>query len=557
MPTAYEKTYGAVKFYAVDGTPIFDTEDDLDLWTTMDDEPSPEPKWIRVDVPGADGAVDLSRALAGQTTYEMREIRLGFGGKCADHATALALVHQMRRALHGARVRVETLLTAQISGYYIADCECDGIAHASGDVEVTVTAVADPFIRVGSQTLALPALTIASDLAPVVELPADHDPSVATWRVQPFGIANGTICPIGADVVRLWWARGENLFDPSMWPYVASPQRGPYGNKWAWLDGQRIRISALGTTSTGRIQFKASDRTGTWPAWPYSFPFSCFDSDGGQSIAAAGQKLVAYVSGTVTAVGTSPHVKLTAIAEGTGTDADGFVSGLTTSQSFTPSVGSVSQTLTIDLASATWSGAGARAISAIEVEAKNVSCAITVGLALVTGTAPATWEAARLGSADVTLPQPLGWYHAIATSDMARVFPYHSDGRYKVEFANGISTGPAPLTTLDASAGGNPPPDAAYVSAALMCDGGPSGHIALWGSMPESGTASSSNTTMRAVPTLTSTDGASVTIDGRTAIVGPGTVALAALTIPGGTFTVDYTLFGSTNATLEWEGGAL
>ena len=83
MPTAYEKTYGAVKFYETDGTPIFDTEDDLDLWTTMDDEPSPEPKWIRVNVPGADGAVDLSRALAGQTTYEMREIRLGFGGKCA------------------------------------------------------------------------------------------------------------------------------------------------------------------------------------------------------------------------------------------------------------------------------------------------------------------------------------------------------------------------------------------------------------------------------------------------------------------------------------------
>lgn len=554
MPTAYEKTYGAVKFYETDGTPIFDTEDDLDLWTTMDDEPSPEPKWIRVDVPGADGAVDLSRALAGQTTYEMREIRLGFGGKCADHATALALVHQMRRALHGARVRVETLLTAQIGGWYIADCECDGIAYASGDVEVTVNATADPFIRVGTQSLALPALTIASDLAPVVELPADHDPSVATWRVQPFGIANGTICPIGADVVRLWWAMGDNLFDASAWPYVTSGDLFDPG-----VNGQAIFMS-VGTYLTlgdATFQLKASSRTGTWPAWPYSFPFSCFDSDGGQSIAAAGQKLVAYVTGTVTAVGTSPHVKLTAIAEGTGTDADGFVSGLTTSQSFTPSVGSVSQTLTIDLASATWSGAGARAISAIEVEAKNVSCAITVGLALVTGTAPATWEAARLGSADVTLPQPLGWYHAIATSDMARVFPYHSDGRYKVEFANGISTGPAPLTTLDASAGGNPPPDAAYVSAALMCDGGPSGHIALWGSIPESGTASSSNTTMRAVPTLTSTDGASVTIDGRTAIVGPGTVALAALTIPGGTFTVDYTLFGSSDATLSWEGGVL
>lgn len=543
MPTAYEKTYGAVKFYDLGGTAIFDTEDDLGLWTTMDDEPSPEPKWIRVDVPGADGAVDLSRALAGQTTYEMRKIRLGFGGKCADHATALALVHQIRRALHGARVRVETLLTAQIGGYYIADCECDGIAYASGDVEVTVNATADPFIRVGNQTLALPFVGPDVHDGSVIETPDSFDPSMAEYQVTLDGTPGGYVCPIGADVVRLWWAMGDNLFDTSMWPYVASPQRGPYGNTWAWLDGQRIRINALGTTSTGLFQFKASDRTGPWPTWPYSLPFTGADAGSGSTA-----HLVAYVSGTVTAVGSSPHVKVALVEDGTGTDADGFVQGTTTSASFTPTVGTVSQTLAVTPVGGV--------VSAIDVEVKNTAGSITVGLALVVGTAPASWEAATLGYADAVLDAPIGWYDT--TSDQVYIKPYGSEVLHFVIHDDGTSTG---TTSTDAAiaVGGMPPANAAYVSAALMCDGGPSGQVSIDAAFPTPCTATGSNSTMRSIPSVTTQHGGIVTIDGRMATVGPGTTDLPALVIPGGTFTVDYALFGvfASDATLSWEGGVL
>ena len=538
MPTAYEKTYGAVKFYDVDGTAIFDTESDLGLWTTMDEEPSPEPKWIRVDVPGADGAVDLSRALAGQTTYEMREIRLGFGGKCADHATALALVHQMRRALHGARVRVETLLTAQIGGYYIADCECDGIAYASGDVEVSVTATADPFIRVGNQTLALPSTATDALSGSVAKVTTGYDPSAAIYEVTLDGAAGSHVCPIGADVVRLWWAMGANLFDTSTWPYVASPQRGPYGNTWAWLDGQRIRINALGTTSTGLFQFKASDRTGTWPSWPYSFPFS---GTSGHT-----QEVVAFVTGNVTAVGSSPSVKLSIVEDGTGTDSDGLVQGTTTSASFTPTVGTVSQTLAVTPAGGP--------VSAIDVEVKNMVGTLTVGLALAY-TVPAAWEAARLGYADMFLGSPIGQYEG--TSDMLTVYHYGAETAYIVTHADGTSTGTHATTYEDATVGGMPPADATYVSASVMCEGGTSGQTTMVSTMPAHGTATGSNTTMRSIPSVTSFRGITVTIDGRTASVGPGTVDLPALTIPGGSFTVDYVPVGGFDATLSWEGGVL
>ena len=64
---------------------------------------------------------------------------------------------------------------------------------------------------------------------------------------------------------------------------------------------------------------------------------------------------------------------------------------------------------------------------------------------------------------------------------------------------------------------------------------------------------------MRSTPSVTTSHGGIVTIDGRMATVGPGTTDLPALVIPGGTFTVDYALFGvfAPDATLSWEGGAL
>lgn len=538
MPNAYEFSYGNVIFEEPDGTPIFETADDLGLWLVEDSEPSPEPKWVRVDVPGADGSVDLSRALTGQVQYERRNIAMRFAGKEADHATALALVHSMRRALHGARVRMTTMLTTQVGGYYLADCECDGTADAGGGVEVTVTATADPFIRIGTQTLALPSTSTDVQSGSVAKVATGHDPSAAIYEVTLDGAASSHACPINANVVRLWWAMGENLFDPSMWPYVASPKRGPYGNKWAWLDGQRIRINALGTTSTGIFQLKASDRTGTWPAWPYSFPFS---GTSGHT-----QEVVAYVTGNVTAVGSSPHVKLSIVEDGTGTDADGFVQGSVTSDSFTPAVGAVSQTL-----NAMPSGKG---VSAIDLEVKNMVGTLTVGLALAY-TVPAAWEAAQLGHADMFLPAPIGQYEG--TSDMLTIYPYGAEVMYVVTHADGTSTGTHAATYEDATVGGMPPAGAAYVSAAVMCEGGTSGQTLTVGTIPAPGTATGTNATMRSTPGVTSFRGIAVTIDGSTAIVGPGTVDLPALAIPGGTFTVDYVPVGGFDATLTWEGGAL
>lgn len=558
MPTVYEKSYGSVKFYEPDGTPIFDTEDDLGLWTSVDEEPSPEPKWVRVSVPGADGAVDLSRALAGQVTYERREIALQFVGKCASHAAALALVHQMRRALHGARVRMETVLTAQISGYYIADCECDGVALTSGEVTVDVTATADPFIRVGNQTLALPAATSRDGEAlNVQDVPEGGDPSVATYTVRLSGeISSADVqdSPVMATSARLWWAMGDNLFDPTLWPYETSD---PFSGVF---DG-RVRL-ASSLSSGATVEVKASSATGTWPEWPHSFPFGWF-GDIHQQIAVdpSGQRIVAHVTGTVYSVGSTPTVTVTAIANGTGTDADGHVQGLTTSASTSLSVGNVDQTFVIDPATATWSGSGATALSAIRCEVSGAWADLRVYLMLTCDPTLTTWEAPTLGYSDVTWATPIGWYDAM--SDSVSIGPVDAYVRHFVYTdGGGTSTGRVsvePWLVEPATVTQMPPTDAKWVSASVGQTGGQTGATWLYGTYPTPSTATGTNTTMRSTPSITTNHGAQVTIDGSTATVGPGTVALPALVIPGGTFTVDYALFGSnpTDGTLTWEGGAL
>ena len=555
--TVYEKAYGSVKFYEPDGTPIFDTEDDLGLWTSVDEEPSPEPKWVRVSVPGADGAVDLSRALAGQVTYERREIALQFVGKCASHAAALALVHQMRRALHGARVRMETVLTAQVGGYYIADCECDGVALTSGEVTVDVNATADPFIRIGNQTLALPAQTSRDgDHINVQPVPTGGDPSVATYTIRLSGESDSLDpqpSPVMAISARLWWAMGDNLFDPTLWPYEASD---PFSGVF---DG-RVRL-ASSLSSGATVEVKASSATGTWPTWGHSFPFGWFGQISQISVGASGQRLVAHVTGTVYSVGSTPTVTVTAIANGTGTDASGYVQGLTTSASATLATGDVDQTLTINLATATWSGSGASALSAIRCEVTGARADIRVYLMLTCDPTLTTWEAPTLGYADVTWGQPIGCFGTM--SDSVFVGPVDSYVRHFVYTdGSGTSTGRTssePWLVEPATATQTPPTDAKWISASVNQTGGQTGATWLYGTYPTPSTATGSNTTMRSTPSITTNHGAQVTIDGRTVTVGPGTVDLPALVIPGGSFTVDYALFGSnpTDGALTWEGGAL
>lgn len=567
MTSAYEKPYGAVVFEHEDGTPIFDTEDDLGLWLVEDREPSPEPKWVRVSVPGADGSVDLSRALTGQVQYERREITLRFDGQEADHAAALALIHTMRAALHGARVRVTTMLTAQIGGWYLADCECDGTADAGGGVSVTVSATADPFIRVGTQTLALPYGSESSagpsnTLAPGDDLLAGAGRITATWTNN----ANTYSLP-GVTSGRLWWAESWNMFDASMWPMRSAEATfaDPYTWKQTtgtWRSGQAVGTGPLVGTKMKRLALVPTPRT---DYVSYDEPYPRFRDPGFPFFARRTGDTSAYVgvfaTGKVDSVDTPPA---------------GFVAGVSVKivkastfgplgpngseaeRRWVPTAGTQYDGQLIAALDVTVSTPQANAV-VIEAEWITSSGGLTFNVCLFEGSTPASWEEARVGWAAVEFG---GTFLAASNlTDEVAITPAGVTTTHRLDLVPGTAKAVAAGAEYETAGtvSGWPPAGATAVTLTATDDHGDNVSSTLvetteW----EVQTASGTNLAMRSTPSVTSAQGALVTMGGRTAIAGPGTVALDALTVPGGAFTVEYaTLGGTTDAALTWEGGAL
>ena len=561
MPTAYEKAYGSVKFYEPDGTAIFDTEDDLGLWTSVDEEPSPDPKWVRVDVPGADGAVDLSRALAGQVTYGLREVTLGFVGSCADHAAALALVRQMRSALHGARVRVETVLTARIGGWYLADCECDGTAYAGGEVEVEVKAWADPFIRVGTQTLSLPGTTPTS-----VTARPNVQPSAAFLRgagslEASFPTANVPAAnPQGATTAHLWWAMGANLLDVSRltlrgWrssdgiSYTASPMG---------MNGQTITFGTVGG-EYALATLTESARLGT-SVDNSGIPFAMAHGSG----FSGDLHMAIFLSGEVTAV-SSPDIWFSYYISTT-VGADGSLSGTSVIKpntlATTVSVGSYSDGLVYFAAIDSSIATECVPTQAMAVQLYGITGTdLSVRLMLVgSPVVPTEWEAPELAYATVDFGGSWCVRKSPKTSDVATISPLGvTTTHHLAESANQrIPTVLADSYVTNGSISDWPAQGATRMClSAVNAYGEECASNVIKMTSHAIATVTGSNSTMRSTPTVTSSGGMLLSIGGRDAIVGAGTQAVPSLTIPGGSFSVDYATFANATATMTWEGGVL
>lgn len=570
MPTTYEKAYGSVKFYEPDGTAIFDTEGDLGLWTSVDEEPSPDPKWVRVDVPGADGAVDLSRALAGQVTYETREITLGFVGSCADHAAALALVRQMRSALHGARVRVETVLTARIGGWYLADCECDGTAYAGGEVEVEVKAWADPFIRVGTQTLALAGTSsVTKGPASRVDVPASFARGVGSLTAEACHGTGTYYSPLRATTARLWYAHGAdankaNLLD------VTTLRVSGYDN-----DGIGANVHSDDVYATGHVidvGALVSSHYKTVVLSPYRRGASGFAPDceavgiplvsGNKGYTTSGYVGV-YLSGTVDSVN-SPSISLGRFTSVMEVDQYGVPTTYTSSQSTMTVVGSLTARTYDGTLVAYASTLLADPVNAYYLEFNGIESTggLKAQLVLVAGSPttnlPQVWREPDVGYVDIDLG---GTFCRTTTDgDVAVISPLGVTVTHNCALsAKGYVAADLgdPYVTTGAM-GGWLPEDATHATFSAVNAYGEDCPIATSQIASRAiGTASGSNLTMRSTPTVTTTGGAYVSIGGRDAIVGAGTHELPSLTIPAGAFTVGYATLDGSAGTLAWEGGVL
>lgn len=103
---------------------------------------APEPQTKLVEIPGRNGAVDLSEVLTGDVRYNNRKITIKFAVKeMAYKYTEIGSI--LKNELHGARMRV--IFDDDIAFYWIGRISVDGPVVDGGIGIVTVEVDADPY----------------------------------------------------------------------------------------------------------------------------------------------------------------------------------------------------------------------------------------------------------------------------------------------------------------------------------------------------------------------------------------------------------------------------
>lgn len=123
--------------------------------TSWEDDP-PEPETSFVSVPGRDGDVDLTDALAGWTVYGNRTIKVGLAADAGrTKQDALFAFTSVKRLVHGRRCRIEF---SGDPGYaYTGRAALGDVAYLRGAWTCTLTATCLPYKSRGTMTYHLDA----------------------------------------------------------------------------------------------------------------------------------------------------------------------------------------------------------------------------------------------------------------------------------------------------------------------------------------------------------------------------------------------------------------
>lgn len=109
-----------VRFQDAAGTFSKHTRDDYNMYLTAPPEiGTAMPKTVYVDVPGADGKLDLTESVSGEISYENRTIKLEFAAKIEERFQE-NFIHQVNGDLHGKRLRmfVDRRAQTMLPDYY-------------------------------------------------------------------------------------------------------------------------------------------------------------------------------------------------------------------------------------------------------------------------------------------------------------------------------------------------------------------------------------------------------------------------------------------------------
>ena len=202
-----------VKFKTLDGATTYNSVNDWDMRLLHCDEQKPAPKFERIDVPGANGSVDVSTALSGDIPFNDREVDLTFFKNCTDHNAAFALANTVASAIHGKQLQIQTPDSyTDGNTWYIGDVEVTQVAFDDRGCQVDVHAVCDPFrySASGSSQLLNGAAPTQLTAAPILELTNDE---FDTFGLQ-FTFSGAAVAPwYDVPALAVETAASDNLFD--------------------------------------------------------------------------------------------------------------------------------------------------------------------------------------------------------------------------------------------------------------------------------------------------------------------------------------------------------
>lgn len=173
---------------------VFSTADSSRVYLSELDEGTAEVKSITVDVPAADGALDLTESVAGRPLYGNRTVTMAVSLVCADHPAAVTAVQSARRAIHGRMLEVETPDTRVSEGWYVGRVSIDSVEYPGEAAVLHITANCKPWVYYGTETVTLRGRLSATPVTwgQIESAQRGRIDDIVMSIEQPDGIWNGT-----------------------------------------------------------------------------------------------------------------------------------------------------------------------------------------------------------------------------------------------------------------------------------------------------------------------------------------------------------------------------
>lgn len=171
---------------------------------------SPEPALIKTEIPGRNGVLDQSEAVAGYTVYKEREVELLFTLKADTEEEYASKIGAVRNALHGKKRKA--ILSSDPDFYYAIRCLVEEAPESSTFSEITITGTAYPYKRKTTDTVVEQAVTdtateiicenLAEPVVPTIE-------TSASMQIQ-FGSKTFNV-QAGSHTLDILFTAGENV----------------------------------------------------------------------------------------------------------------------------------------------------------------------------------------------------------------------------------------------------------------------------------------------------------------------------------------------------------